>query len=158
VQAEKKARAVRVEEVEADEQMEEVEEMEETEHTSRSDGQKKKRKEKKKRDRERRKQKRESARLLNPPPQPPPRRDENSPNKRVHFFAEFSQYGWCRNMKIDEENAPVNFGIRLCDSKKKNTRSDFRKQLRESGTNTSSVQSENERTFHRRGHQSAESI
>jgi len=118
VQAEKKARAVRVEEVEADEQMEQAEEMEETEQTRRADAKKKKRKEKKKRDRERRKQKRESARLLNPPPQPPPRRAENSPNKRAHFFAEFSQYGWCRKMKVVEENAPVKFGIRLCDSKK----------------------------------------
>ena len=45
-------------------------------------------------------------------------RDGNSPNQRVHFFAEFCQYGWCRNMKVLGENAPVKYGIRLCDSKK----------------------------------------
>ena len=116
VQAEKKARAVRV--VEADEQMEQSEQtVRSDEQTSRANAKEKKRKEKKKRDRERRKKKRESARRLNPT-QPPPRRDENSPNKRVHFFAEFSRFEWCRKMKVVEENAPVNFGIRLCDSKK----------------------------------------
>jgi len=106
VKAEKKVRVV-----EADEQIEQ------SEQTSRSDERKKKQKEKKKRDRERRKQKRESARALNPPPQPLPR-DENSPNQRVHFFAEFSRVKWCRDMKVVEESAPVEYGIRLCNSEK----------------------------------------
>jgi hypothetical protein len=108
VKAEKKVRLEKEEE-----QMEQIEQI-----LSRSDERKKKQKEKKKRDRERRKQKRESARLLNSPPQLPPPRDENSPNKRVHFFAEFSQYGWYRNMKVAEENAPIKYGIQLCDSEK----------------------------------------
>jgi len=112
VKAEKKVRVEKEEE-----QMEQTDQIEQI-RLSRSDRQKKKQKEKKKRDRERRKQKRESARLLNPPPQPPPPRDENSPNQRVHFFAEFSRVGWCREMKVVEENAPVEYGIRLCGSKK----------------------------------------
>jgi len=46
--------------------------------------------------------------------------DQNSPNAKVHFFAEFSGRGAVRNMKVasDEVNAPVKYGIRLCDSKK----------------------------------------
>ena len=59
-----------------------------------------------------------SKRHLNPPPTPPVRRIENSPNERAHLFAKFSWTGWCREMKVAEENAPVEYGIRLCDSEK----------------------------------------
>lgn len=50
------------------------------------------------------------------------RAHQSSQKAKVHFFAEFSVYGACRNMKIasdpDEMNAPVNFGVGLCDTKK----------------------------------------
>lgn len=55
---------------------------------------------------------------MNPPTL---RRDENSPNERVHIFAQFSQVKWCREMEVVEENAPVKYGIRLCDSEKVTT-------------------------------------
>ncbi|CAL6332671.1 unnamed protein product [Bathycoccus prasinos] len=44
----------------------------------------------------------------------------NSPNQKVHFFAEFSNVGASRNMKVasDEVNAPVKYGLRLCDTEK----------------------------------------
>ena len=44
----------------------------------------------------------------------------NSPNQRVHFFAEFSHRGPSKIVKVasDEVNAPVRFGLRLCDTKK----------------------------------------
>ena len=44
----------------------------------------------------------------------------NSPNQKVHFFAEFSNVGACRNMKVasDEVNPPVRYGLRLSDSEK----------------------------------------
>ena len=56
------------------------------------------------------------------------RADQNSQKAKVHFFAEFSNVGACRNMKVasDEVNAPVKYGFRLCDTKK-NHRSNFKK-------------------------------
>ena len=53
--------------------------------------------------------------------QPSPR-SEDSPNKKVHFFAKFSRTGWCRDMEVldEKESLPdgLKSGIRLCGSKK----------------------------------------
>jgi len=52
----------------------------------------------------------------------PTPRHENSPNKKVHFFAKFSWTGRCRNMEIVDEKISLpdglKYGIRLLGSKK----------------------------------------